>query len=122
MSTGADSVDISQAARVRFPADALKERIVKEPLDSPEAANRYSRRAKKIKDEKYDPVDEPFYDWLRNATSLMDAVVTIEVKPDFGQTKAAPGSPRSAPFPPAHPTLMRRRLARRWSSSPSSRN
>jgi hypothetical protein len=118
MSTGADSVDISQAARDRFPADALKERIVKEPLDSPvyrldggkftltaitpvligkmqvqedlqQAANRYSRRAKKIKDEKYDPVDEPFYDWLRNATNLMDAVVTIEVKPDFGQTKGS---------------------------------
>jgi hypothetical protein len=106
------------APRERFPADALKERIVAEALDASvyrldggkftltaitpvligklqvqqdlqQAANRYSRRAKKIKDEKYDPVDEPFYDWMRNATSLMDAVVTIEVKPDFGQTKGS---------------------------------
>jgi hypothetical protein len=113
-----DAALLPVAPRDRFPADTLKERIVKEPLDTSvyrldggkftvtaitpvlvgkmqvqedlqQAANRYSRRAKKIKDDKYDPVDEPFYDWLRNATSLMDAVVTIEVKPDFGQTKGS---------------------------------
>jgi hypothetical protein len=101
--------------RDRYPAATLRDRILKEPLDAEvysldggkftitaitpvligkmqvqadlqQAANRYTRRAKKIKDEKYDPVDEPFYDWLRNATSLMDFVVTFEVKPDFGQT------------------------------------
>lgn len=101
--------------RERYPADNLKERIVREPLDATvyrldggkftltavtpvlvgksqvqtdlqQAANRYNRRAKKIRDEKYDPVDEPFYDWLRNAAGYMDAVVSIEVKPDFGQT------------------------------------
>jgi S1-C subfamily serine protease len=91
------------ADRERYPADRLKERIVREPLDvsayhldggkftitaiTPvlvgksqfrgdlqQAANRYARRAKKIKDENYDPVDEPFYDWMRNATSRMDSV------------------------------------------------
>lgn len=50
------------------------------------AANRYARRGKKIKDEHYDPVDEPFYDWYRNATSYMDLVVTFQIEPDFGQT------------------------------------
>lgn len=106
------------AGRERFPADTLKDRIVKETLDASvyrldggkftltavtpvligkmqvqedlqQAANRYARRAKKIKDDRYDPVDEPFYDWLRNATSMMDSVVTIEVKPDFGQTSGS---------------------------------
>lgn len=99
----------------RYPTAVLKEKVRSEPMDiaayrldggkftvtaiTPvllgkaqvqtdlqQAANRYNRRGKKIKDEKFDPVDEPFYDWYRNATSTLDAVVTFEVKPDFGQT------------------------------------
>lgn len=110
-----DPMALPTQSRDRFPTDVLKERVLKDPLDlgaytldggrftitalTPiligkvqvqsdlqQAANRYTRRAKKIKDEKYDPVDEPFYDWYRNATSLLDAVVSFEVKPDFGQT------------------------------------
>lgn len=110
-----DATELPVPDRERYPTDILKERIVQEPLDASvyrvdggrftvtavtpvligkmqvqddlqQAANRYSRRAKKIKDERYDPVDEPFYDWYRNATSYMDAVVALEVKPDFGQT------------------------------------
>jgi hypothetical protein len=55
-------------------------------MDLQQAANRYSRRAKKIKEDKVDPVDGPFYEWYRNATSQLDSVVILEVKPDFGQT------------------------------------
>ena len=54
--------------------------------DLKQAANRYSRRGKKIKDDRYDPVDEPFYDWVRNASGYLDYVVTFEIKPDFGET------------------------------------
>jgi len=110
-----DATELPTADRERYPTDTLKEKILRDPLDlasytldggrftitavTPvlvgklqvqsdlqQAANRYSRRAKKIKNEKYDPVDEPFYDWYRNATSYMDSVVALEVKPDFGQT------------------------------------
>jgi len=31
-------------------------------------------------------VDEPFYEWHRNAASFLDSLVTLEIKPDFGQT------------------------------------
>src|SRR5690606_14148854 len=101
-----------------YPTDVLKKKILSEPLDMSayvldagkftitaltpvlvgkaqiqndlqQAANRYSRRGKKIKDEQYDPIDEPFYDWVRNASPLLDAVVTFEVKPEFGQTKGS---------------------------------
>lgn len=104
--------------RERYPTDVLKKKILSEPLDMSayvldagkftitaltpvlvgkaqiqndlqQAANRYSRRGKKIKDEQYDPIDEPFYDWVRNASPLLDAVVTFEVKPEFGQTKGS---------------------------------
>lgn len=110
-----DADELPVASRERFPTDVLKERILADPLDSTaytldggrftvtavtpvllgklqvqadmqQAANRYKRRAKKIKDAKFDPVDEPFYDWYRNATSFLDSVVSLEVKPDFGQT------------------------------------
>jgi hypothetical protein len=54
--------------------------------DLQQAANRMQRRGKKIKDPRYQPVDEPFYEWLRNATAYLDYAVTIEIKPDFGTT------------------------------------
>jgi hypothetical protein len=57
--------------------------------DLQQAANRYSRRGKKIKDDKFDPTDEPFYEWVRNAAPFLDAVVTLEVRPDFGQTSGS---------------------------------
>jgi len=110
-----EAVELPVADRTRYPTDTLKEKVRSEKLDfssytldggrftvtavTPvligkiqvqddlqQAANRYSRRAKKMKDEKFDPVDEPFYDWYRNATSKLDSVVSFEVKPDFGQT------------------------------------
>lgn len=110
-----DAAELPTQRRERYPTDILKERILREPLDlaaytldggrftiiawTPvlfgklqvqsdlqQAANRYARRAKKIKDDKFDPVDEPFYDWYRNATSKLDTVVSIEVKPDVGET------------------------------------
>ena len=110
-----DATELPTMARERYPTDALKTKIMKEPLDATvyvldggkftvtaltpvlfgklqvqadlqQAANRYKRRAKKIKDASFDPSDEPFYEWHRNATNLLDAVVTFEVKPDFGQT------------------------------------
>jgi hypothetical protein len=82
--------------------------------DLHQAANRYSRRAKKIKDETFDPVDEPFYDWHRNATRYLDSVVTLEVKPDFGQTagsawatalNAFAAGLSSRPMTPTHQTM-----------------
>jgi hypothetical protein len=51
-----------------------------------QAANRYKRRGKKIKDPSYQPIDEPFYEWHRNAMRELDYVVRFEVKPDFGLT------------------------------------
>jgi hypothetical protein len=54
--------------------------------DLQQAANRYSRRGKKIRDDKFDPTDEPFYEWVRNASQFLDNVVTFEIRPDFGQT------------------------------------
>ena len=99
----------------RYSTETLKARLLTEPLDvaaytvdagkfaitaiTPvlvgkaqvqtqlqQAANRYARRARKIQDEHFDPVDEPFYDWVRNANELLDYAVTFEIKPDFGQT------------------------------------
>ena len=110
-----DATELPTPPRESYPTGVLKEKLMSEPLDMTnyvldggrftvtaitpvligkmqvqadlqQAANRYSRRAKKIKDQKYDPVDEPFYDWYRNATDLLQTVVTFEVKPDFGQT------------------------------------
>lgn len=110
-----DSSELPTADRVRYPTDLLKTKVMSEPLDvsvysmdggrftitavTPvfigkaqvqsdlkQASNRYSRRGKKIRDEKYDPTDEPFYDWVRNAAGYMDSLVTFEVKPDFGAT------------------------------------
>ena len=112
------ATELPVADRERYPTDVLKGKIVEESADigaytldggrftivaitpvlrgrvqvyedMQQAANRYRRRGKKIKDEKFDPVDEPFYDWYRNATSTLDAVVTFEVKPDFGATKGS---------------------------------
>jgi len=57
--------------------------------DIKQAANRYQRRGKKIKDERYDPIDAPFYEWLRDAVNFLDPVVTFEIEPDFGQTKGS---------------------------------
>ena len=54
--------------------------------DLQQAENRMQRRGKKIKDPRYQPVDEPFYEWLRNATTYLDYAVTFEIKPDFGAT------------------------------------
>ncbi|MEZ5285586.1 MAG: hypothetical protein R2712_12440 [Vicinamibacterales bacterium] len=107
-----------QCRRGSLPTELLKEKILSEPFnastyvldggrftvtaitpvfigkiqvqaDLQQAANRYKRRAKKIKDGNFNPADEPFYDWHRNATSWLDSVVTFEVKPDFGQTKGS---------------------------------
>ncbi|MGV3520516.1 S1C family serine protease [Luteitalea sp.] len=109
------ATELPTADRERYPTDMLRGKIVEEAFeaeaykldggrftitavtpvlvgrlqvydDMQQAANRYKRRGKKIKDESFDPVDEPFYEWYRNASSLLDSVVTFEVKPDFGQT------------------------------------
>jgi hypothetical protein len=99
----------------RYPTDLLKELILREPLDlkayqmdggkftlttyTPvlvgkmqvrddmlQAQNRLRRRGKKVNDPSWREVDTPFYEWMRNATSLLDYAVTFEVKPDFGTT------------------------------------
>jgi hypothetical protein len=99
----------------RFPSEVLKQKILKEPFDvsaytvdggkfvvtalTPvligksqaqqelqQAANRYNRRGKKIKDEPSDPIHAPFYDWMRTAGRFMESVVTLEIKPQFGAT------------------------------------
>jgi hypothetical protein len=54
--------------------------------DLEKANNRYKRRGKKIADPAYQGVDEPFYEWYRNATNTLDYAVTFEIKPDFGLT------------------------------------
>lgn len=54
--------------------------------DLQQAKNRYQRRGKKIADPAYQAIDEPFYEWYRNATSTLDYAVTFEIKPDFGAT------------------------------------
>jgi hypothetical protein len=51
-----------------------------------QAANRYKRRGKKIKDPSYQAIDEPFYEWHRNAAPELDYAVRLEIKPDFGLT------------------------------------
>lgn len=138
-----DASALPSPVRERYPTDLLKTKILNEPLelqtykldggkftvtaltpvligksqiqgDLQQAANRYSRRGKKIKDEKYDPVDEPFYDWVRDASGYLDSVVTFEIKPDFGQTTgsmwasalsgAAAGLSRTAVMP-THQTM-----------------
>jgi Trypsin-like peptidase domain len=50
------------------------------------ASNRYKRRGKRIKDPSYQAIDEPFYEWQRNAASELQSAVTFEIKPDFGLT------------------------------------
>lgn len=138
-----DAAELPTAPRERYPTEVLKEKIVADPLeignytldggkftvtaitpvligklhvqaDLQQAANRYKRRAKKIKDPKFNPVDEPFYDWHRNAASFLDPVVTFEVKPDFGQTKgsmwasvltAASAGLSGTPMRPTHQTM-----------------
>lgn len=138
-----DASPLPSPLRKRYPTDLLKTKILDEPLelraykldggkftitaltpvligksqiqsDLQQAANRYSRRGKKIKDEKYDPVDEPFYDWVRDASGYLDSVVTFEIKPDFGQTAGsmwasvltatAAGLART-PVTPSHQTM-----------------
>lgn len=110
-----DATELPTADRARYPMELLKTKVMNEPFESSsytldagrftitavtpvfigklqvqsdlkQAANRYSRRGKKIRDENYDPTDEPFYDWVRNAAGYMDSLVTFEVKPDFGAT------------------------------------
>lgn len=138
-----DASPLPAPVRERYPTDLLKTKILEEPLELPvykldggkfsvtaltpvvigksqiqsdlqQAANRYKRRGKKIKDERYDPVDEPFYDWVRDAAGYLDSVVTFEIKPDFGQTAgsmwasaltgAAAGLSRT-PVMPSHQTM-----------------
>lgn len=99
----------------RYPTEVLKQKILDEKLDidayrfdggkfvvtvvTPalvgklqvqsdlqQAANRYKRRGKKIKDPSYQAIDEPFYEWQRNAASELEYVVKFEIKPDFGLT------------------------------------
>ena len=98
----------------RYPTELLKQRILREPLDATaykldagkftitvitpvhvgkaqvqtelqQVANRYNRRGKKVPGLQ-EAIDEPYYEWHRNATSLLDSLVTFEVKPDFGTT------------------------------------
>jgi S1-C subfamily serine protease len=98
----------------RYPTETLKAKILAEPLDlktyqadggkftvtaiTPvlvgkmqaqtdlmQAQNRYQRRGRKMPGGA-DPLDQPFYEWYRTASSLLDSVVTFEVKPDFGLT------------------------------------
>jgi hypothetical protein len=99
----------------RYPPDALKAKILAAKIDArnyivdggkfvitaitpvligrlqvqddlQQAENRMQRRGRKIKDPRYQPVDEPFYEWLRNASTYLDYAVTFEIKPDFGAT------------------------------------
>lgn len=99
----------------RYPTEQLKKKILDEPLDEStyivdggkftvtaitpvlvakkqiqanlvQAANRYKRRGKKIKDPSYAPIDEPFYEWARDADDNLDSAVKFEIKPDFGTT------------------------------------
>jgi hypothetical protein len=105
-------------ASARYPTELLKSKVVSEEFDvrlyrldggkftitavTPvlmakanvqddlkQAANRYQRRGKKIQDERYDPVDAPFYEWLRDASGSLDLVVRFEIEPDFGQTRGS---------------------------------
>lgn len=98
----------------RYPTEVLKTKILSEPLDlktyqadggkfsitaiTPvligkmqaqtdmmQAQNRFQRRGRKMPGGA-DPVDQPFYEWYRTASSLLDSVVTFEIKPDFGLT------------------------------------
>lgn len=50
------------------------------------ASNRYSRRGKRIKDPSYQPIDEPFYEWYRNAREELENAVTFDIRPDQGLT------------------------------------
>jgi hypothetical protein len=99
----------------RYPTEVLKAKIIEEKLDweayrfdggkfvvtvtTPvlvgkvgvqedliQASNRYKRRSKKIKDELYYPIDEPFYEWHRNAARELDYSVKFVITPDFGLT------------------------------------
>lgn len=99
----------------RYPTEVLKEKITSEKLDTKvyqlgankftvtaltpvligksvvqedlmRARNRFSRRGKKVNDPTWREVDTPFYEWTRSATSVLDNVVTFEIKPDFGST------------------------------------
>lgn len=102
-------------SQLRYPTEVLKHKILNERLDlsayrfdggkfvvtvmTPvlvgkmqvqddlqQASNRYKRRGKKIKDASFQAIDEPFYEWHRTATALLDYAVTFEIKPDFGLT------------------------------------
>jgi hypothetical protein len=138
-----EAVELPTVDRERYPTDVLKAKILEEKLDESvyrldggrfsitavtpvlvgklhvqadlqQAANRYARRAKKIKDPAFNPVDEPFYDWHRNAAGFLDRVVVFEVKPDFGQTagsmwasvlSAAAAGMSRAPVAPTRQTM-----------------
>lgn len=98
----------------RYPTELLKTKILREPFDArtytldagkftitaitpvligksqaqadlQQAENRFRRRGRKMPGGA-DPVDQPFYEWYRTASGLLDSVVTFEVKPDFGMT------------------------------------
>lgn len=99
----------------RYPTEVLKQKVLNEKLDweayrfdggkfvvtviTPvlvgktqvqedlqQANNRYQRRGKKFADPTYQQIDEPFYEWHRNASSELDYAVTFETKPDSGMT------------------------------------
>ncbi len=99
----------------RYPTEALKEKVLNDPLEESvyvldggkftvtaltpvliakkqiqadllQSANRYKRRGKKIKDPSYSPIDEPYYEWARDASEYLETAVTFEIKPDFGTT------------------------------------
>ena len=54
--------------------------------DLMQARNRLQRRGKNINDPSWREIGTPFYEWARNATVVLDDVVTFEIKPDFGVT------------------------------------
>lgn len=48
--------------------------------------NRLQRRGKKVNDPSWREVDGPFYEWVRDASNLLQNAVAFEIKPDFGTT------------------------------------
>lgn len=114
------------ASDLRYPTEVLKQRILTEPFDvasyrvdagkftvtaiTPvhvaksqvqvelqQAANRYSRRGKKIAG-LADAIDAPYYEWYRNAAGFLDNLVTFEIKPDFGSTAGSKWATFAAGF------------------------
>lgn len=130
-------------APAKYSPDALKKKLLEEPLDRAaytldagkftitaitpvligktqvqtdlmQAKNRIERRGKKAADATWREIDGPFYEWMRDASSLLEYAVTFEIKPDFGATAGskwaaalsgvAAGLSRT-PLQPVHQTM-----------------